>query len=49
MNMCSNFRSDICMLNIILMLVNFGPENWSRVPGVGKYDVYSDVKLKSTE
>ena len=25
MNMCSNFHADICMLNIILMLVNFCP------------------------
>ena len=25
MNICSNFHADICMLNIILMLANFGP------------------------
>ena len=31
MNVGSNFYAYICMLNIILMLVNFGPENLSRV------------------
>ena len=40
MDMCSNFHADICMLNICFMLVNFGPENWSRVLDVGA-DFYS--------
>ena len=35
MNICTNFHADIFMLNIILKLANFGPENWSRVPGIG--------------
>ena len=35
MNICSNFHVDICMLNKILMLANFGPENWSRILGIG--------------
>ena len=35
MNICSNFHADICMLNIILMLANFGPENWYGVLGIG--------------
>ena len=34
MNTCTNFHADICVLNIILKLANFGPENWSRVPGI---------------
>ena len=33
--MCSNIHDDICMLNIVLMLANFGSENWSRIPGIG--------------
>ena len=28
-NQHSNFQADICMLNIILMLANFGPKSWS--------------------
>ena len=35
MNVCSNFYAYMCMLNIILMLVNFGSENWSQAQGVG--------------
>ena len=35
MNVCSNFYAYMGMLNIILMLVNFGSENWSRAQGVG--------------
>ena len=56
MNVGSNFYAYICMLNIILMLVNFGPENLSRALvlvlyvhidiNCSKYDVYSDTKLK---
>ena len=56
MNVGSNFYAYICMLNIILMLVNFGPENLSRGLvlvlyvhidiNCSKYDVYSDTKLK---
>ena len=34
MNICYNFYADICMLIIILMLANFGHDNWSWVPGV---------------
>ena len=35
MNICSNFHADIRMLNMILMLANFGPKNWFWVPGIG--------------
>ena len=34
MNIYSYFHADICMSNIILILANFGPENWSRVPDI---------------
>ena len=33
--MWSNFKVDICILNTILMLANFGPGIRSRVSGVG--------------
>ena len=35
MNIYSNLHADICMSNLILILANFGPENWSWVPGIG--------------
>ena len=45
MNVLSDFYAYICMLNIFLMLVNFGNENWSRIPDFcsGFYTLSMDV------
>ena len=42
--MSSNFQVDICILNTILMLANFGPGIGSRVLGIGS-GFYSSPKI----
>ena len=50
MNTWSNFQVDICISYTILMLANFGPGIWSRVPGVGPgfYSFPQYVQIKTS-